>query len=125
LTVSRASLSRRRRGPRETARRRPTPSCALTVAERERICALLHAERFVDKAPAPIDALLLDEGVYPCSPRTMYRLLAAHHERRERRKPLRHPHDQKPELLAPAPNHVWSWDITKLLGPAQWTDYSL
>ena len=123
LTVSRASLYRRRRGHRETARRRPTPSRALTVAERERVCALLHAERFVDKAPAQVYAILLDEGTYHCSPRTMYRILAGAQEVRERRNQLRHPPYQKPELLATAPNQVWSWDITKLLGPMKWPYY--
>jgi putative transposase len=125
LTVSRASLYRRRRGRRETARRRPTPPRALAVAERERVRALLHAARFVDKAPAQIYAILLDEGTYHCSPRTMYRLLAAEHEVRERRNQLRHPHYQKPELLATAPNQVWTWDITKLLGPVKGIYYSL
>jgi putative transposase len=125
LTVSRASLYRRRRGHRETAQRRPTPSRALTAAEREDLCALLHAERFVDKAPAQVYAILLDEGTYHCSPRTMYRLLAAEREVRERRHQLRHPTYQKPELLATAPNQVWSWDITKLLGPVKWTYYYL
>jgi putative transposase len=125
LTVSRASLYRRRRGPRAPARRRPIPSRALSSAERQSVCDVLHAERFVDKAPAQVYAILLDEGIYHCSPRTMHRLLAAEHEVRERRNQLRHPPYQKPELLATAPNQVWSWDITKLRGPVKWTAYYL
>ncbi len=125
LTVNRASLYRRRRRPAETPRRRPTPSRALTLVERQIVCDLLHAERFVDKAPAQVYALLLDEGIYHCSIRTMHRILAARQEVRERRNQLRHPNYRKPELLATAPNQVWSWDITKLLGPVKWTYYYL
>jgi putative transposase len=84
----------------------------------------LHGPRFVDHAPREIYATLLDEGHYLCSPRTMYRLLAAAHEVRERRNQLRHV-APRPELLATRPNEVWSWDITKLLGPAKWTYYYL
>ena len=72
----------------------------------------LHSERFVDKAPAQVWATLLDEKTYLCSPRTMYRILAEHGEVRERRNQLRHPNYTKPELLAEAPNQVWSWDIS-------------
>ena len=124
LTVSRASLYRRRR-PTGTLRRRPTPSRALSLTERHAVCALLHADRFVDKAPAQVYAILLDEGIYYCSIRTMHRILAARHEVRERRNQLRHPNYQKPELLATAPNQVWTWDITKLLGPVKGIYYSL
>jgi transposase InsO family protein len=86
---------------------------------------LLRGERFVDLAPAEVYASLLDEGVYRCSIRTMYRILASENEVRERRNQLRHPVYQKPELLAQKPNEVWSWDITKLMGPAKWTYYYL
>ena len=86
--------------------------------------AQLHSPRFVDRAPREIYATLLDEGHYLCAPRTMYRLLAAAHEGRERRNQLRHV-APCPELLATRPNEVWSWDITKLLGPAKWTYYYL
>src|SRR5208282_2530483 len=78
-----------------------------------------------DQAPAEVYASLLDEGVYLCSIRTMYRVLAANQEVRERRDQLRHPVYKKPELLAQAPNQVWSWDITKLMGPAKWTYFYL
>lgn len=86
---------------------------------------VLHEVRFVDKSPAQIYAALLDEGVYLCSIRTMYRILHSLDEVSERRRVLRHPNYKKPELLATAPNQVWSWDITKLLGPAKWTYYYL
>jgi putative transposase len=86
---------------------------------------MLHEPRFVDLAPAEVYATLLDEGRYLCSERTMYRLLAAHDEVRERRNQLRHPRYAAPELLARRPNELWSWDITKLLGPAKWTYFYL
>jgi putative transposase len=125
LTVSRSSLYRRRRRSMTTPRRRPTPSRALAAGERQAVCDVLHSERFVDKAPAQVYAALLDEDTYHCSIRTMYRILAAQQEIRERRNQLRRPNYQKPELLATAPNQVWSWDITKLLGPVKWTYYYL
>jgi putative transposase len=89
------------------------------------VLAVLHEPRFVDLAPAEVYATLLDEGRYLCSERTMYRLLAAHDEVRERRNQLRHPRYVAPELLARRPNELWSWDITKLLGPAKWTYFYL
>jgi putative transposase len=89
------------------------------------VLAVLHEPRFVDLAPAEVYATLLDEGRYLCSERTMYRVLAAHQEVRERRSQLRHPHCATPELLARRPNELWSWDITKLLGPAKWTYFYL
>jgi putative transposase len=85
----------------------------------------LHTPRFVDLAPGEVYATLLDEGRYLCSERTMYRVLAAHAEVRERRAQLRHPSYAAPELLARRPNELWSWDITKLLGPAKWTYFYL
>jgi putative transposase len=98
---------------------------ALDDAERREVLDLLHSPRFVDKAPAAVYAALLDEGTYRCSIRTMYRILHDASEVRERRNQLRHPKYKKPELLATAPNQVWSWDITKLLGPTKWTYYYL
>ncbi len=86
---------------------------------------IMHSQRFVDQVPAQVYATLLDEGTYHCSVRTMYRILAGADEVRERRNQARHPHYAKPELLAERPNQVWSWDITKLLGPGKWTHYSL
>ncbi len=98
---------------------------ALSAAERQTVLDLLHSERFRDAAPAAIYATLLDEGSYLCSERTLYRLLAGAHEVRERRDQTRHPSYARPELLATRPNEVWSWDITKLLGPTKWTYFYL
>jgi putative transposase len=125
LTVSRASLYRRRQPRREMIRPRKTPPRALGLAERGAVLDVLRSERFADKAPAQVWATLLDEDTYHCSIRTMYRVLEENGEVRERRDQLRHPSYSKPELLATAPNQVWSWDITKLLGPAKWTYYYL
>jgi putative transposase len=88
--------------------------------------ALLHDQRFVDRPPAQVWAQLLDaDELAPCSIRTMYRVLAANAEGRERRHQLRHPAYRKPEVLATGPNQVWSWDTTKLLDPVKWTYYYL
>lgn len=126
LGLSRATWYRWRR-PRRLAlgKPRPTPARALSAAERQAVLDLLHSARFVDCAPAAVYAALLDEGVYLASERTMYRLLAAAVEVRERRNQRRHPAYAKPQLLATGPNQLWSWDITKLLGPAKWTSYHL
>ena len=125
LGVSRSTLYRRRRPVTSKPKRRPRPQRALDTTERERVLSALHCERFVDKAPAQVWATLLDEGIYHCSIRTMYRILSEHGEVRERRNQLRHPNYQKPELVAEAPNQVWSWDITKLRGPVKWTYFYL
>jgi len=106
-------------------RSRPASPRALAAAERETVLAHLHGGRFQDRSPAAVYATLLDEGVYHCSIRTMYRLLQQKGESRERRNQLIHPPYKKPELLAVAPNQLWSWDITKLLGPAKWTYFYL
>ncbi len=124
LGVPRATYYRRRWPRSASPARRPSPR-ALSAAERTAVLALLHEPRFVDLAPAEVYATLLDEGQYLCSERTMYRVLAEHHEVRERRNQLRHPHYAAPELLARQPNELWSWDITKLLGPAKWTYFYL
>jgi putative transposase len=105
--------------------RRKKPARALTEVEQKQIIKVLHHPRFMDKAPHEIYATLLDEGVYYCSIRTMYRLLEACGELRERRDQSRHPAYVKPELLATGPNQVWSWDITKLRGPRKWQYYYL
>lgn len=104
---------------------RPTPPRALPPAERQQVLDVLHAPRFVDLAPAQVYASLLDEGTYYCSERTMYRVLGEQHEVRERRAQRRHPLYAAPELLATAPNQLWSWDITKLKGPVRWSWYQL
>lgn len=104
---------------------RPAPPRTLDASERQEVLDVLHSNRFIDKAPTEIYATSLDEGAYRCSVRTMYRVLAASGEVRERRNQVRHPRYKAPELLATGPNQVWSWDITKLLGPAKWTYFYL
>ena len=105
-------------------RRAPSPR-ALTAVERHAILDLLHSGRFVDQSPAEVHATLLEEQTYVGSVRTMYRVLAGEDEVRERRDRARHPVYTKPELVATAPNQVWSWDITKLKGPIPYLYYSL
>ncbi len=106
--------------------RAPAPQPrALSPAERAEVLGVLHHDRFVDQAPATVYATLLDEGRYICSVPTMYRVLRAEDEVRERRRQATHPGLVKPELLASGPNTVWSWDITKLLGPQKWTYFHL
>ena len=128
LGVSRATVLRRRarlaRPPSPPAPRQK-PARALSAAQQQAVLDLLHAPHFADQAPAEIYASLLDRGVYHCSIRTMYRILHRHDEVRERRQQLRHPTYTKPELLAERPNQVWSWDITKLKGPAKWQYFYL
>jgi putative transposase len=104
---------------------RPAPPRTLSLIERQAVLDILHTDRFMDKAPAEVYATLLDEGTYHCSVRTMYRVLDEAGEVRERRDQARHPHYKAPELLATGPNQVWSWDITKLLGPVKWTYFFL
>jgi len=98
---------------------------ALSEQEEKEVLGCLNSERFVDKSPAEVYATNLDEGNYQCSLSTMYRILRKHKQVRERRNQLQHPNYKKPELLAEKPNQVWSWDITKLLGPQTWTYYYL
>jgi putative transposase len=110
--------------------RRPGPQSApqpraLTEPERARVLDVLHSERFGDAAPATVYATLLDEGTYLASESTMYRLLRERGETGDRRRRATHPASVKPELVAAAPNVVWSWDITKLLGPVKWTYFYL
>ncbi|MDP1690675.1 MAG: integrase core domain-containing protein [Burkholderiaceae bacterium] len=112
-------------GPPAPRAARPCPPLALDTQEQQALLDTLNSERFADTAPATVHATLLDEGQYLGSVRTMYRLLAANGGCRERRNQLTHPAYTKPELLAVAPNQVWSWDITKLKGPAKWTCFHL
>ena len=128
LDVSRSEFYRtqaRKNAPLMEPRKRPSPPRALSSYERQGVLDILYADRFADKAPQEVYATLLDEGEYHCSISTMYRILDANQEVKERRNQLSHPVYQKPELLATAPNQVWSWDITKLLGPAKWTYFYL
>jgi putative transposase len=134
LAVARASFYRQRPvlGPSVspapepvTPSERPAPARSLSEAERAGVLAVLHEERFQDRSPAALQATLLDEGQYLCSIRTMYRILEQEGESGERRDQLVHPVYQEPELLATAPNQLWSWDITKLRGPVKWTYFYL
>lgn len=97
----------------------------LSVAQRDEVLELMHSDEFVDTAPAEIYATLLDDEVYHCSVRTMYRLLASCQETRERRNQRVHPPYTKPELLAEKPNECWSWDITRLRGATKWSYFYL
>ena len=104
--------------------RRPQPR-ALSAVERAQVRAVLNSPEHMDKAPAAVYHELLDNGVYLASVPTMYRVLREHDEVRERRRQATHPARVKPELVAAGPNSVWSWDITKLHGPAKWTYFYL
>jgi putative transposase len=127
LGAAHATVYRRRRPPEpRPPRPRPVPDRALSGAEREAVLSELCSERFVDASPAQVWATLLDEGRYLASERTMYRLLAtANGHVSERRDQLTHPAYERPELLAERPNEVYSWDISKLKGPAKWTYFYL
>jgi putative transposase len=117
---------RRSRPPSRPPRPAPPPQPrALQAAERQQVLDTLHDERFWDQAPASVWATLLDEGVDLASVSTMYRLLRAQAETGDRRRHATHPARVKPELVASGPNQCWSWDITKLAGPARWTWYYL
>lgn len=113
LGLSPSTYYRRSRG-RGVARSRPRPARALSAVEREHVLDVLHCPQYVDLSPREIYATLLSRGEYLCSPRTMYRILAEHCETGERRNRRQNPTYQRPELVATAPNQVWSWDITKL-----------
>jgi len=104
---------------------RPASPMALSLPEKDKVMTTLNSDEFMDKAPRPIFATLLERGQYLCSVRTMYRLLEKLDQCRERRNQVRRPHYTKPELLATRPNEVWSWDITKLRGPVKWSYYYL
>ncbi len=124
LCVSRASYYRAQK-PRPEPRPRPRPARALSDVERARVLALLDSDECMDLAPAQVYAKLLEDGEYLCSTRTMYRVLAEHDQVRERRAQARHPEYVKPQLVATAPNQVWSWDTTKLPGPTKGTYFTL
>ena len=122
----RATHYRHRRGPfLGPPAPRPTPANALSETERQRVLTVLRSPGFCDLAPAQVWARLLDDGIWLCSISTMYRLLAITGENRERRRQRTHPAKKKPELIATAPNQVWSWDITKLRGPTRGVYYEL
>jgi putative transposase len=128
LAVPRSSFYRSRQvpSPKVDPPLPPKPSPReLSEEEQSVVRETLNSPRFRDQAPREVYATLLDEGRYLCSWRTMYRILEQNQEVRERRDQLRHPNYAKPELAATAPNQLWSWDITKLLGPTKWTYYYL
>lgn len=120
--ASRATSHRRRRPPvRRPARPRRAPASKLSIVERAEILDVMGSDRFIDTSPGAVVATLLDEGRYLASERTVYRVLAdaAGAPVRERRQQLTRPPYARPELLATAPNQVYTWDITKLRGPAK------
>lgn len=128
LSVPRSSFyhrCRRLAEPPREADPRPTPARALSPEERRGVLDVLNSDRFADSAPREVWATLLDEEVYLCSVRTMYRILSEEGQVKERRNQLRHPEYKKPELLATGPNQVWSWDITLLKGPVKWSYFYL
>jgi putative transposase len=104
---------------------RQPPKNALSSEEKRQVLNLLHSERFIDKTPYDAFNALIDEGEYYCSPRTMYRVLEQQGETTDRRLQRSHRDAVKPELMATRPNEVWSWDITKLMGPQKWLYYYL
>lgn len=128
LGIVRSQVYRARQSTRRVAAagpKRSGPGRALSQEERQAVRELLNSTRFQDCAPREVYATLLDEDQYHCHWRTMYRILDEHQEVCERRNQLRHPQYVKPELLATRPNELWSWDITKLLGPTKWTYFYL
>ncbi|CAN5439599.1 IS3 family transposase [soil metagenome] len=127
LGLKRATYYRLIQPPKALADKKPRvgPPRALSDDERDKVLNVLHEDRFVNQAPSEIYAKLLDECIYLCSIRTMYRILQDNNEVKERRNQLRHPQYSAPELLATGPNQVWSWDITKLKGPEKWLSYHL
>lgn len=124
LGVNRATYYRAKK-PKREPKPRPQPPRALSPEERSRVLGVLDSAPFVDMAPAQVYAKLLEDGEYLCSTRTMYRVLAAAHQVRERRAQRRHPEYVKPRLVARAPNRVWSWDTTKVPGPTRGSYYTL
>jgi putative transposase len=124
LGVSRTSYYRAQQ-PKPEPKPRPRPARALSDEERAHVLATLDDNAFMDKAPAQVFAKLLEDGEYLCSMRTMYRVLAANDQVRERRAQRSHPEHKKPQLVATAPNQVWSWDTTKLPGPTKGSYFTL
>ena len=126
---SRATLHRQRNpvpaaGKAPPGPRAPHPA-ALTAAGQAALLAMLDSERFADKSPAQVYAILLDDGIYLASIRTMYRVMTLADQVRERRAQAAHPPRVRPELVAGGPDQVWTWDITKLKGPWRGTYFDL
>ena len=129
LGISRSTFYRKRKALADptpmTQKARRTHPRRLSEKEQQAVIEILTSERFMDKSVREVYATLLDEGVYYCSIRTMYRILQKHSPVKERRNQLTHPSYTKPELLATGPNEVWSWDITKLKASGTWSHYYL
>lgn len=127
LSMPRATYYRYQNKKDTTPRKKvcPRPPLALLPEERQLVLDTLHSERFIDLSPGEVVSILLDEGQYLCSERTMYRILSQVGEIKERRAQRAKTSYTKPELLATGPNQVWSWDITKLRGPVKWSYYYL
>lgn len=126
LSVIRSTFYRWQKPVADVPKMKPKPSPrALSAQEQATVLDLLNSERFQDQAPRQVYATLLDDGIYICHWSSMYRLLAENQQVSERRNQLVHPAVVKPQLVARAPNQVWSWDITKLLGPTKHTFYYL
>jgi putative transposase len=123
--VPRSSYYRKRAPVYGPKPRRPSPPRRIPDEDREKIAGVLNEERFADLVPAEVYATLLEEGRYLCSIRSMHRILAENVDVRDRRNQLSHPAYARPELLAEAPNELWSWDITKLRGPEKWSYFYL
>jgi putative transposase len=128
LGKSRATLYRHRNPPPRTEGPRPRPAphpAELSEAEKKHVLDVLDSPELTDKSPGQVYTILLDRGVYLCSEATMYRLLRERGQSGDRRAQATHPAKKKPELMADGPDQVWSWDITKLKGPAKGTWYML
>lgn len=125
LGIPRSSLYLAHRNQTRGMRQRSTSPRAMRHEEKLMVLGKLNSAEYQDQSPREVYANLLDEGKYLCSWRTMYRILGENQEVKERRDQLRHPNYVKPELLATKPNQLWSWDITKMLGPTKWTYYYL
>lgn len=123
LGLSRSTYYRRKQEP--TVKTKRYSHRKLTLAEEQRVLSYLTSDRFIDSSVPEVHAALLDDNIYLCSARTMYRILAKHKAVKERRNQRRHPEYKKPELLAESVNQVWSWDITKLKGESKWSHYHL
>ena len=117
--LPRSAATRRAHRPTPIVREVVAPANALSDAERDRVRKVLNSDEFVDQAPTEVYATLLGRGEYLCSPATMYRILAADAQVRERRRQARHPSRVRPELIATGPGQVYTWDITKLAGPTK------
>lgn len=125
LGVSRATFYRRRSPLPRLTSERPTPARALTREQVTEVLDTLNDDRFVDKPPRQVWAELLDDGIHLCSVRTMYRRLKEANQICDRRNQRSHGGYVRPELVAEAPNQVWSWDITKVPGPQRGHYFSL